>query len=93
VVEDVNAIDKTGLNTLISQAEAKTEATYTPTSWAAFFTVLKTAITLRDNVSATQTQVDETIVKLQKAIDNLTEKANFSALTTKLQEAQQLYNT
>ncbi|MGE4444306.1 MAG: Ig domain-containing protein, partial [Candidatus Altimarinota bacterium] len=93
VVEDVNAIDKTGLNTLISQAEAKTEATYTPTSWAAFFTVLKTAIILRDNVSATQTQVDETIVKLQKAIDNLTEKANFSALTTKLQEAQQLYNT
>ena len=63
--------DKTELERQLADATSKTEADFSPATWAALEEVKNTAQTVEDNATATQTQIDETAKKLKAAIDAL----------------------
>lgn len=62
--------DRTALNTLITQAEQLIETVYTRESWAIFMAALHQARALSIN-TAMQAEVDEALLTLQTATDNL----------------------
>lgn len=90
---DEALVDKESLNTTILSAQSLQESDYTPSSWVSFMAILNHAIAISENTSATQDEVNNALVQLQDAITNLTEKADFSALSTKIIEAKNIYNT
>ncbi len=92
IVEDVWGIDKTNLNIIISQAQWKKEQDYTPNSWKKFMEALQQAIATRDSTTATQKDVDQAGGILELSIKELKQRADFSLLTSKIQEAQNIYN-
>jgi len=67
----VPTINRDELNAVIAEAEALTQVQFTPVSWAALQTVLANAIAVRDNVDATQIQINAAISNLRIAIDDL----------------------
>jgi len=78
---------KTALNALITEAETKVEAGYTPASWAPFATALATAKTIQAKTGATSAEITSAITALQTAMDNLVpavaaDKAALNALIT-----------
>jgi len=91
-IDDISVIDKSILNTLISQSQSKKEESYTPNSWKKFMEALQQAISVRENERVTQSQVDAAVVALELSIKELKERADFSILKVKIQEAQNIFN-
>gem|GEM_PF-5387802 len=48
---------------------------------------------MRDNTTSNQSDIDKASLDLDTAMKKLQEKANFSVLSAKLQEAQNIFNT
>ena len=63
--------DKTELERQLADAKSKTEADFSPATWAALEEAKNAAQTVEDNATATQTQIDEAAKKLKAAIDAL----------------------
>ena len=63
--------DKYNLAELIQKAEQLSAQTYTADSWETLQDTLDQAKTVMDDDNATQTQIDEAVDALQKAIDQL----------------------
>ncbi|MGG2104088.1 S-layer homology domain-containing protein [Lysinibacillus pakistanensis] len=64
-------VDKTALGNKITEVEGLTEKDYTPDSWTALQNELTKAKAIFDNPNATQTEVNEALINLTKAKDNL----------------------
>jgi len=64
-------IDRDGLNAAIAEANALTQADFTPVSWAILRITLTEAIAVRYNENASQVDVDAARDNLQAAIDGL----------------------
>ncbi|HBL41687.1 MAG TPA: hypothetical protein DDY98_09130, partial [Ruminococcaceae bacterium] len=82
-------VDKTALNTKITEAQGKTESNYTTASWstADLANVITAAQTVAASDNATISDVADAISALETAIGALVEKADSSALYDKLTEA------
>jgi hypothetical protein len=65
-----DGVDRTTLNAWIAQAEQLVEAAYTSESWTVFAAALNHAKTFVVN-NATQPEIDQAILSLQSAMDNL----------------------
>ncbi|KRF10045.1 hypothetical protein ASG89_00400 [Paenibacillus sp. Soil766] len=65
-----DGVDRTSLNALIAQAEQLIVTAYTPNSWAVLSTALTNAKALVVN-NTTQVELDQVILTLQTAINNL----------------------
>lgn len=65
-----DGIDRTALNALIAEADQLIEADYTSASWAVFAEALTNAEGVSES-SATQDEVDESLILLQTAMNNL----------------------
>jgi len=63
--------DRTALNTSITEAESRVEGNYTTDSWAQMQNALAMAIAVRDNVDATQAQIDTALDELEAAMSAL----------------------
>lgn len=68
------SIDKTALNTAVSEAETRHEEDYTTDSWSEFQTALEEAKKIADDDAVTQEQIEEALTNLNKAVENLEEK-------------------
>ena len=73
-------VDKSQLETLIKEAEGKTETDYTAKSWAKLVTALEAARSEFRNENATQESVNNACGSLRTAIDGLTAKADKTEL-------------
>jgi len=80
------SVDKTALNTLLTQAKAITKGNYTDASWNALQSSIAAAQAVIDNGNATQTQIDAQVTALQNAISGLIE-VNKAGLNTLLAQA------
>jgi len=65
----VSTANRTALEAEIARVEAMTETDYTAASWARMQTALTAAISVRDNTSATQNQIDAATNALRAAVD------------------------
>lgn len=74
LVEKAPVVDKTALEALINEAEAKDTSTYTAESVELFDAALSAAQAVLANDAATQAEVNNAILVLQSAIDNLVTK-------------------
>lgn len=79
--------DKTALISAIDAAMNKVEEEYTPNSWSAFKAVLYDAISVREDMNASQTEVNSAVTSLNNAVNSLVLRANKSALISKIAEA------
>jgi len=73
-------VDKSGLDSLIKEAEKYEKGNYTTDSWAALQEALKTANAVMDNENALASDVNDALNSLTDAIENLTLKTNKSRL-------------
>ncbi len=80
-------VDKSQLETLIKEAEGKTETDYTAKSWAKLVTALEAARSEFRNENATQESVNNACDNLRTAIDGLTAKADKAQLKALIDEA------
>ena len=80
-------VDKSQLETLIKEAEGKTETDYTAKSWAKLVTALEAARSEFRNENATQQSVNNACGSLRTAIDGLTVKADKTQLKALIDEA------
>ena len=80
-------VDKSHLETLIKEAEGKTETDYTAKSWAKLVTALEAAKSEFRNENATQESVNNAYDNLKTAIDGLTAKADKTQLKALIDEA------
>ena len=80
-------VDKSQLETLIKEAEGKTETDYTAKSWAKLVTALEAARSEFRNENATQESVNNACGSLRTAIDGLTVKADKTQLKALIDEA------
>ena len=80
-------VDKSQLETLIKEAEGKTETDYTAKSWAKLVTALEAAKSEFRNENATQESVNNAYDNLKTAIDGLTAKADKIQLKALIDEA------
>ena len=80
-------VDKSQLETLIKEAEGKTETDYTAKSWAKLVTALEAAKSEFRNENATQESVNNAYDNLKTAIDGLTAKADKTQLKALIDEA------
>ena len=64
------------MESLISQAQGLNQADYTEESWNKLQIALKAAVELKDNVNATQSDIDAATTALQEAIDGLVKVDN-----------------
>ncbi len=82
-------VDKSQLETLIKEAEGKTETDYTAKSWAKLVTALEAAKSEFRNENATQESVNNAYDNLKTAIDGLkvkVDKSELQALITKAKD-------
>lgn len=89
----VAAADKTALQSAITTAETLVETDYTPTTWGPFELALTDANAVNGNGDATQQSVDDATTALTTAQSNLVERADKTALQSKLAEANALVET
>ena len=82
--------DKTNLNALITEAERKVEADYTPNSWAAFQESLKNARTVQADEDAGTSQVNAAAQALEEAMKTLTPRVDTSKLTSLVAQAKEI---
>ena len=80
-------VDKSQLETLIKEAEGKTETDYTAKSWAKLVTALEAARSEFRNENATQESVNNAYNSLKAAVDGLTAKADKTQLKALIDEA------
>lgn len=83
------SVDKSALEAKLTQAKAITSNGYTTDSYAALQTAISNAQAVFDNLGASQSEVDDAVLGLQTAIDNLVKETTVSktALNSKLDEA------
>ncbi len=67
-------VDKSALISAIATAQTKNENDYTPESWTNFAQALQAAITVNNNIEATQSEVNTALDNLTTAMSNLVEK-------------------
>jgi len=84
LVLTVTGVNKTTLNTLITQVEALTASRYTTSTWNAVQTSLTAAKTVVANTGATQSEVDNARTALQAAVDNLQTTSGGTPTTNKV---------
>ena len=82
--------DKTNLNALITEAERKVEADYTPNSWAAFQESLKNARAVQADEDAGTSQVNAAAQALEEAMKTLTPRVDTSKLTALVVQAKEI---
>ena len=82
--------DKTNLNALIAEAEAKKETAYTPSSWSAFAAVLQDAKAVQSDEDAGQNAVNSAAEALTNAMEALVLRADTSELAALVQQAEQI---
>ena len=82
--------DKTNLNALITEAESKVEADYTPNSWAAFQESLKNAKAVQADEDAGTSQVNAAAQALEEAMKTLTPRVDTSKLTALVVQAKEI---
>ena len=88
-------IDRTALNTAIADAERLNAANFTSASWANMQSALSSAIQVRDNDEAAQSEIDEAANNLHGRINALIpapppSSANKAALNTAIADAERL---
>ncbi|MCL2370396.1 MAG: cellulase family glycosylhydrolase, partial [Firmicutes bacterium] len=67
----VGGVSRVAINIAIETASARVQATYTEATWETFVAARTEAITVRDNVVATQVQIDAALLALNTAMDAL----------------------
>ena len=82
--------DKSNLNALITEAESKVEADYTPNSWAAFQESLKNARAVQADEDAGTSQVNAAAQALEEAMKTLTPRVDTSKLTALVAQAKEI---
>lgn len=82
--------DKTNLNALIAEAEAKKETAYTPSSWSAFAAILQDAKAVQSDEDAGQNAVNSAAEALTNAMEALVLRADTSELAALVQQAEQI---
>lgn len=94
LIEAINALeekgDKSSLDALIAEAEAKEETAYTPNSWNAFQEKLTAAKEVQNNQDAGVTQVTAAVNELTAAMEGLIARADLSSLNQLLDEVGEL---
>ncbi|MED3739008.1 discoidin domain-containing protein [Virgibacillus pantothenticus] len=80
-------VDKSKLEFAVKQADTKDKSKYTEDSWETFVQALDIAKKILDDEEVTQNAVDETFKALTKAMDQLEEKVDKSALEEVIEEA------
>ena len=83
-------VDKTALNSLIAEAEALDEESYTSGTWAALEEALEAAKAVAEDADALQNAVDEAADALREALDALVERGDKTALNSLIAEADEL---
>lgn len=78
------------LDNKITEAETIDQSLYTPATVKVFTEALKEAKALKEKTDATDKQIQDAIEKLTSAMNALKEKADKSALNTKISEAEAL---
>lgn len=79
--------DKLGLTTLIDMANAKQQADYRPSTWAALTTAIASANAVNADANATHSEVTAAETALKNAIDGLAQKADKSSLSVLINKA------
>ena len=82
------------MESLISQAQGLNQADYTEESWNKLQIALNAAVELKDNVNATQSDIDAATTALQEAIDGLVKvsvNTNTAAMDSLISQAQGLH--
>ena len=96
LTDAVNALeekgDKSSLNTLITEAEAKAEDNYTPNSWIEFSTKLTAAKNVQNDDNASVSDVTTAVNNLTEAMNALVERADVSELNALISEAKDKIN-
>lgn len=82
--------DKTNLNAVIAEAEAKAEEDYTPNSWAAFRESLQSAKTVQEDEDAGVSRVNAAAQALAEAIEALTPRADTAKLAALVAQAEKI---
>lgn len=78
-IKGLSNVDKTELHQLIGEIQQRTESSYTRRSWTTLKNALQSAIVVRDNASAVQSEVDTSLNGLKQASSDL---VLLEALTT-----------
>lgn len=87
-LQAVNHADKTGLENLLKEVESLVESDYTPKSWTVYDNAKTTALNVMDNRNATQLEVENAIINLANAKNDLVSKANKDALNEAITTAE-----
>ncbi|HJD23271.1 MAG TPA: NEAT domain-containing protein [Firmicutes bacterium] len=82
--------DKSNLNAVITQAETKAEADYTPNSWAAFQESLESAKTVQADQDAGVSQVNAAAQALTEAMEALVPRADTAGLAALVARAKEI---
>ena len=82
--------DKTALNSLIAEAEALDEESYTSDTWAALEEALEAAKAVAEDADATQEEADAARAALAEAMNALIERGDKSRLDNLIDEAEKL---
>lgn len=82
--------DKSALNALILQAEAKVSSAFTNVSWALFVTGLSHALGVRNNANASNDMVEEAWKKLDTVMGGLVLRTDIGALKALIAELEAL---
>ena len=82
--------DKSDLEAAIAELDDLNESDYTPASWEALQTPIAKAAAVKNNVSATQQEVDEALAALTMAINALAKPGNKTALKSAITSAKAL---
>jgi len=86
----ISTANRSALEAIVARVQAMTATNYTAASWTRVQTHLAAAITVRDNTTATQNQIDAAVRSLQSAIDALVEigAVNLAALNQEIAQAE-----
>lgn len=87
---EVKEVDKAGLNEVIDSIAGYKEEEYTPDSWSAMQAALTKANEIKDKAEATDQEVKEAKEALEKAIQELTNRANTSELESLIESVASL---
>ena len=83
-------VNKTELEAKIAEAEKLEKDKYTEETWAVLETALSKAVSVMENVDASQEEIDSVLEELKAAIEGLKVKVNKTELKAKIAEAEKL---
>ncbi len=89
-LQEVTKVDKTALEKLVEENQNRNESDYTKESWKVFTKAMELAQAVLTDPKATQTEVDEAVQAVRKAIEQLQEvtKVDKTALEKLVEENQ-----